>query len=294
MDAYRKQRSDEIAMLTRRSNQLVDTVKTQRNELNRLRNDQFESVQGLLTFVHNDGKVAHINLGSADALRPGVTFGVIDGDETRLQDAKVKASIQVTKILGEHLAETRVVSRPEIQYPLIRGDQVWSPFWAPGRVVRIAITNNIDIDGDLKPDTEALEGMIKAAGAEVITIDFTDGRMDGKLDSGMRFLVVGESPVLSGSSAASDERKAQELQALGLIKADAVEKGITVIPVDKLQAYLKSISDSLTTPLGSAVRSKDFPPEKKPSTKGRLPTNVADVYMKDDTGVQKTNEIARP
>jgi hypothetical protein len=47
---------------------------------------------------------------------------VIGGDETRLKDAKVKATIQVTKIQGAHLAEARVVAFPEIRNPIIPGE----------------------------------------------------------------------------------------------------------------------------------------------------------------------------
>ncbi len=295
MNVLRKQKTDEITKLSRRSDSLLGTVETQRLELNRMRNDQFESTQGHVTFVHSGGGVVTINLGSGDALRTGVTFGVIDGDETRLQDAKVKASIQVTKILAEHLAEARVVARPEVRYPIIPGDQIYSPFWAPGRTVKIAIAGDIDIDGDDRPDTEAIKGMIKAAGAVVAAVVSADGQIEGALDSSVRFLVVGETPTLNSSSLASDgEDVGQAIAKIGEIKAQAVEKGITVIPAWKLQAYLKTIGDQLTTPLGSAVRGADFPPERIPGSKRRLPTQVADIFMKQDEGMQKSNEIAKP
>lgn len=74
-----------------------------------------------------DGNVVNIDLGYAVVLRAAVTFGVIDGDETRLQDAKVKANIQVTNTLGEHRAEARVVTLPEFRYPITPGDKIYSP-----------------------------------------------------------------------------------------------------------------------------------------------------------------------
>ncbi len=294
MNILRKQKADEISKLSLRSSQLVETVDTQRLELNRLRSDQFESVQGLVTFVNQN--VITINLGSADDLRTGVTFGIIDGDETRLQDARVKASVQVTKILGEHLAEARVVLMPEIRYPIIPGDQIWSPFWAPGRQVKIAILGDIDIDGDDRPDTEALKGMITAAGATVAAVIGADGEIEGTLDSSVRFLVYGETLTIGdGSNTELDEAAAAAEAKVGRVKDQAGELGITVIPSWKLQAYLKTINDSLTTPLGSAVRGKDFPPDAiPPGTQSRLPTNLPQMYQKQLDNVQRNNTIARP
>lgn len=291
---YQAAKNQETAGLTRKSEQLRSTVETQRQELNRLRNDQFESTQGLVTYVLRDGNVVMINLGSADALRPGVTFGVIDGDETRLQDARVKASIQVTRIRGAHLAEARVVARPEVQYPIIPGDKIYSPFWAPGRTVRIAIAGDIDIDNDNRPDTEAIKGMIQAAGAEVAAVVSADGQIEGELDSSVRFLVVGETPTVGDSSASVDDRTTEAIAKIGMIKAEAVEKGITIIPAWKLQAYLRTINDSLTTPLGSAVRGEDFPPEPQVQNNSRVPSDLPELYRRQKEGVQRNNEIVRP
>jgi hypothetical protein len=229
-----------------------------------------------------------INLGSADELTPGVTFGVIDGDETRLQDAKIKATIQVTKLLGDHRAEARVVALPEIRYPIIPGDQIYSPFWSPGRRVKIALMDNIDIDDDDRPDTAEISSMIRAAGAEVAAILRTDGTQEGTFDSSVRFLVIGESEDVDNQA-----DNASEVAAIGQAKAKATENGVTIIPAWKLQAYLKTIDDSLTTPLGSAVRGRDFAPEKSLAPKS-LPNSLPKIYTEQKERVQRNNEILRP
>ncbi len=171
---FRKTASEENNKLAQKARQLQGTIETQKLQLNELRSDNFETTQGEIRYVVRGGNVTTINLGSADALRPGVTFGVIDGDETRLQDADVKATIQVTQIQGPHLAQARVVARPEVRNPIIPGDKIYSPFWAPGRVVKIALAGDIDIDGDERPDNEAIKGQIQAAGAVVVAEDLSD------------------------------------------------------------------------------------------------------------------------
>lgn len=287
---FRARARNETESLNQRNQQLASTIEMQRQQLNRLRSDRFETTQGEIRYVMPGGNVATINLGSADALRPGVTFGVVDGDATRLQDADVKATVQVTDIRGAHLAEVRVVGRPEIRNPIIPGDKIYSPFWAPGREVKIALTSNIDIDGDDRPDTQALQSMIEAAGAEVAAVVSADGSGIDQLDSSMRFLVVGETPDL-GENANGEE--AQIVRALGQAKAKAAELGVTVIPAWKLQAYLKTIDDSLTTPLGSAARGEDFPPERSGGTH-RRPSDLPELYKRQSEGMQRNNEILQP
>lgn len=292
---FRKKASDETNKLASKARTLQGTIDTQKLELNKLRNDRFETTQGEIRFVVRGGNVVTINLGSGDALRPGVTFGVIDADETRLEDAKVKASIQVTQIQGEHLAQARVILKPEISDPIIPGDKIYSPFWAPGRVVKIALAGDLDIDGDERPDNEAIKGQIRAAGAEVAAEVSSSGAVTGELDASIRFLVIDEDPELGdGSDLDEDEANAQAIAVIGGVKAKATELGLTIIPVWKLQAYLKTIDDSLTTPLGSAVRAEDFPPERIPGSRSSLPTTISELYQKQTEGLQRGRGIVSP
>ncbi len=290
-DKFRRTARDESNKLTLKTRQMQGTIDTQKLQLNELRADKFETTQGDVRYVVAGGNIVTINLGSADALRPGVTFGVIDGDETRLQDAKVKATIQVTQVQGPHLAQARVVARPEIRNPIIPGDKIFSPFWAPGREVKIALAGDIDIDGDKRPDNEAIKGQIRAAGAVVAAEISSSGAISGALDPSIRFLVVGEDPEIAGDQA-DMERNAQVVATMGNVKARAAELGLTIIPVWKLQAYLKTINDSLTTPLGSAARGEDFPPETgiRPFA---LPNDKTGFYN-EEPGIQKDNRVLSP
>ena len=291
---FRSKAANEAKRLTQDKTQLLGTIDTQKKKLNTLLNDQFETTQGLIRFVQAGGKVVLINLGSADALRAGVTFGVIDGEETRLQDAKVKASIQVIKVNGQHLATARVVALPEIENPIIPGDKVYSPFWAPGRRVKIALAGDIDIDGDGRPDNSAIKGQIKAAGAEVVAEISASGAQTGKLDATVRFLVIGESPEVSSTGSAEEaERQVEELRQRGEMQQRANQYGITIIPAWKLESYLKTIDDTLTTPLGSATSGKDFEPDSM-INRERLSDDVSQLYKIQDENFQRGNTVVSP
>jgi hypothetical protein len=296
--SFRKLASDEKRDMVRKSELLQGTIDTQKLQLNQLYSDNFETTQGEIRYVFRHGNVVTINLGSADELHPGVTFGVIDGDETRLQDAKVKATIQVTQIDGPHLAQARVIARPEVRNPIIEGDFVYSPFWAPGRKVKIALAGDIDLDGDKRPDNDAIKSMIKAAGAEVAAEVAGSGVQTGTLDASIRFLVVGEDPEIKDDEDITQvERDARSIQAIGDIKQKATELGLTIIPAWKLQNYLKTINDTVTTPLGSAARGEDFPPVPAPRASSRRPIDMPELYMRQTEGLQqgdKKSDILPP
>ena len=294
LDSIRTRASVEKKKAAQKSSQLLSTIDTQKKQLSTLRNDQFETTQGLVRFVVSGGKIVMLNLGAADALRPGVTFGIIDGDETRLQDAEVKASIQIIKIDGPHLATARVVALPRIHNPIIPGDKVYSPFWAPGRRVKIALAGEIDIDGDNRPDNDAIKGQIRAAGAEVVAEVSMTGEITGKLDPTVRFLVIGDSGELTDTKNEDESAKETEMvMAMADFRAKANQYGITIIPAWKLQSYLKTINDTLTQPLGSAVRGSDFEPDSQIDQR-RLPTDIADMYKRQKDNFQRGNKVLPP
>jgi hypothetical protein len=285
--ATRKAAAEEKAKLDTQVTQLRSLVENQRQELNRLRSDRFENVQGEISYVVPPGRLVHINLGSADALRVGVQFGVVDVNELNVEEAELKSQIQVTKILGEHSAQARVLGNPSYKNPLVRGDKLYSPFWAPGRKVRIALAGDIDITGDGRGNTEQLKSMIEMAGAEVAAMISSTGDMQGKLDSSVRFLVVGEQAG-SGSSPEADASRDRASAEISRIKAQATELGITTIPAWKLLEYLKGINDSITTPLGAAARGADFEPLPATGMSGRNQSTVLpEVYRNQVEGQEK-------
>ena len=65
---------------------------------------------GEITWVNQRNSTVWINLGRADSLTRQVSFSVFPPDVTSMTDkAAKKAKIEVTQILGDHLAEARVV-----------------------------------------------------------------------------------------------------------------------------------------------------------------------------------------
>lgn len=278
----------EIASLRKSEKDLLATVDLQRREINTLRNSEFEVAQGEVTYTRAGDRLVQINLGAADALRNGVNFAVFDAEKTSVTDAEPKAMIEVVAVRGDHLAEARIIGDRLSTDPIIPGDKIFSPFWSPGRKVRIALAGDIDINNNGKGDEEdirVLTGLIEQAGAEVAAVVGASGGQQRrqKLDAGIRFLVVGERPEISAQNLDPDagNRAEQKLAQIGEIIDEARQLGITIIPADKLLGFLKTLDDSITVPLGNTARSGDFQPLPSRVPR-RVEGNVSELFRRND------------
>src|SRR5690606_13836984 len=121
---------------------------------------------GMISWVNQKAQKVWINLGEADALRPQVTFMVYSGDESDALKADLKGSIEVTKILGPHMAEARITNDTPTR-PLMEGDKIYSQVWNPGRQVGFALAGILDINKDGKNDIQELKSIIQLNNGKV-------------------------------------------------------------------------------------------------------------------------------
>ena len=182
-----------------------------------------QDFQGKIVEVQN---AVYINLGRGDGLRPGVRFGVVNSDESRVADAHPKARIEVVEVIwgSEHLSRYKVLSDRD-PTTILRGDSIYSPTWQPGRKVEFALIGKMDIDGDDIDDRETIKAMIAQNGG-LVTMDLPPiGKGSGELSATTRWMVIGDDfKVL-------DEGDAFESKAKSL--------GISRIHVDKLLGWLR-------------------------------------------------------
>ena len=75
--------------------------------------------------------IVWINVGRADGLQPLMTFSVYPDDISDLSKGAVKGSVEVTKILGDHMAEARITD-DTITDPFMPGDKIDTSLWSPG------------------------------------------------------------------------------------------------------------------------------------------------------------------
>ncbi len=201
---------------------LIDGLEV-RIQDNRQKTFEQKQAQGKVTFVTREA--VYINLGSADGLQRQTTFSIFDEDITGVSLDKSKASIEITKIMGAHNAEARVVHIDPSQ-TVLPGDQVFSSIWRPGRTLHFALAGFMDVDNDRRSDRKMISNLIlRNKGAIDAQVD-DKGVRTGTLNVNTRYLVLGNRPT---------ENATQEyLDAYSQIQKDAKKNGVEILSVDRL------------------------------------------------------------
>ncbi len=218
--------------------------------------ESFEVPDGRVSWVNQDGTV-WINLGAADALRRQITFSVFDADALDPAKTAEKGSIEVTRILGDHMAEARITN-DDPRNPILTGDQIYSQVWHRGKTLRFALTGIIDLDGDGRSDMKLARDLVELNGGTVDAYLGDDGKPVGEITVNTRYLVLGEHP--EGGNQA-------ELQVgWTTMSTDAQTNGVERITLDKFLNQIGYAPDDRVVKLGSGARASDFPPQPVPGS----------------------------
>ena len=176
-----------------------------------------QDFQGKIVEVQN---AVYINLGRGDGLRPGVRFGVVNSDESRVADAHPKARIEGVELIwgSEHLSRYKVLSDRD-PTTILRGDSIYSPTWQPGRKVEFALIGKMDIDGDDIDDRETIKAMIAQNGG-LVTMDLPPiGKGSGELSATTRWMVLGDDfNVLDEGGALESKAKSLGISRIHVVK----------------------------------------------------------------------------
>lgn len=258
----------EIDKLTKKRDDLARQNELLGKQLEEIKGEDFQYVQGKVTEVVDGGETVYLNLGRADGLRAGVRFSVLDDDTSKVADVEPKARIEVVEVnqQTDHLSRARVLPDRNPR-TILRGDRIYSPAWQPGRKVSFGLVGKLDIDGDGKDDRETVKALIAQNGGEVSVDLRPDGRMEGNLNVNTRWLVIGdEFKILGGTLDAATEVMGKRRVEL---EQQAKSMGVSRINLDKLMGYLRGSNVEDVVPLGNATRASDFKRREAPPAPSR-------------------------
>jgi hypothetical protein len=201
----------------------------------------FEVPSGKVEWVDLDTRRVWINRGLRDNLRKGTTFSVYkqvnEGVARGLRD--IKGAIEVTAVMPD-MAEARI-TRDRISDPIVKGDEIYTPLWAPGRKEKFAFVGLIDLDNDGINDRDVLHDLVAASGGEII--DEVDDKgvrhpTAGNINVGTKFLVVGKIP--DAYEAKPEEKEAYRLigEAHKNMVKEAQEHGVRVVTIEDFLNYI--------------------------------------------------------
>jgi hypothetical protein len=213
--------------------------------------DSFEVPDGRIAWVNQNG-TAWINLGSADSLRRQITFSVFDADNQDPAKSSNKGSIEVTKILGDHMAEAHI-TMDDPRDPILAGDQIYSQVWHRGKQLHFALSGIIDMDGDGHNDMKMARDLVELNGGVVDAYLEEDGTVNGEITVNTRYLVLGSFP--------QEARQVAMQAGWERMSTDAKTNGVEVIALDKFLNQIGYAADDRMVRLGAGARGIDFPPQ---------------------------------
>jgi hypothetical protein len=208
-----------------RNQELEDLLKVRNEKIIEILEPTFEMADGKIRWVNQRNQTVWINLGQADALQRLTSFSVYPADTNDVTKVGKKASIEVTQILGAHLAEARIVE-DEPGNPIMPGDVIHTPVWAPGEREHFVLTDGMDLDDDGKSDLKTVLQIITMNGGVVDCYITDEGERHGQFTSQSRYLVMGDDP--------DDTASAARLQARRDLLTDAEQRGLMTITLKGL------------------------------------------------------------
>jgi len=174
----------------------------------------FDTPKGVVE--NRRGQVVEINLGSADNVKPGLTFNIMPlevkerGLQSRTKNidgvSKIvpKGTVEVVEVLGPNLSTARVTSEIEpVREPIMKTDLLYNAAWRKGQADHVVFVGVFDVDGDGTDDTRQIVREVARMGIIV------DGYYDlverkwigGAPTNKTNYVIEGEYPKIVGSDA---------------------------------------------------------------------------------------------
>jgi hypothetical protein len=216
---------------------------------NESKTQTFEVPDGKIVDISPREQLVWINLGHADNIRRQVKFSVHEHGTSNVMTSHHKGSIEVIKVVGEHMSEARIVEEDTTD-PILRGDVIYSPTWTPGRQLRFALAGFMDIDGDGKSDRKEVRNLILSHNG-LIDADVDElGNRHGQLSIDTKYLVLGDRP--------TEKTATEALAQYSAIQDQAHQLGVEKIPLAKLLDMMGYSGSVKAVSLGRHARSEDF------------------------------------
>jgi hypothetical protein len=218
-----------------------------------------------IRWVNQRSGLVWINVGRGDGLQPLMTFSIYPADISDLSKGARKGTIEVTQLLGDHMAEARITD-DTITDPIMPGDKVDTALWNPGEQLHFALAGLMDVNGDGRNDLELVKNLITMNNGVVDCYEDEKGRVHGlsEMSINTRYLV-------KGSVQRKDDAKMAALAEGQTTMLDkSKELGVQTISLQELlqrMGYKSPVSTKATGSDNDANRYRAKPKTTEPRTK---------------------------
>ena len=226
-----------------------------RKKARELEDQSFEREDGRLVFVDQSSLTGSIDLGSRDELRVGTTFSVYKKNNSgvgRRSNEDIKGKIEVIQITGDHNAVVRIVDQLPGD-PLAKEDPIYSPIFASGQKLEIAVAGLVDSDGSPLADRDEFIRLVNGANAKIVIQISDDAKLVDQdlnelteadpiatlITEKTRFLIIGDLGTSNQTQDSVKQALYQKMQ-LNASKMDnaALNHGVYVISLSNFLEWI--------------------------------------------------------
>ncbi|MEA1950166.1 MAG: hypothetical protein U9N87_02190 [Planctomycetota bacterium] len=243
VDTLAKDNKDLIVKLTKATGIIAEVTRKDPKEFD-----------GEIRWVNQASKTVWVNLGRADSLKSQTSFSVYPNNAGEVTQNAVKADIEITQVLSNHLAEGRIVSDSPTD-PIMPGDKINSPVWSPGEKLHFSITGIIELDNDGRDDTQRLHTLIEMNGGAIDAKMDAKGKRQGEIGLKTRYLVLGSEPEGKTANMLDDWNKMQ---------GRATELGVEKIELQKLLDLMGWKREADVLQYGRGAKGFEVQSQRKP------------------------------
>lgn len=201
--------------------------------------------------VRRRNNVVQIDLGSADNVRPGLTFSVQPSDtperglQSRMKSVRgengivenqvvPKAFVEVTEVLGPNASIARITSEANsIREGVLAGDALYNSAWRKGGADHVALFGIFDTDGDGTDDIKQVARDLSKMGVIVDAYyDLEQKKWVGQITERTIFAIEGFIPfkvIQAGESPGIIAAKGGVREGLEKARKEAKERGSKVV-----------------------------------------------------------------
>jgi hypothetical protein len=256
----------EIEAELKKTRQIAQKLRKENTEIT---NQTLDVPDGEIRWVNQRNGTVWIDVGKADNLNMLTSFAVFPADISNLGKGAKKAGIEVTQILGDHLAEARIID-DSASDPIMPGDKIYTPIWSPGDKRHFALAGFMDLNDDGTNNLALLRNLININGG-VVDCEVDDkGKRTGNVTIQTRYLVLGEDP-----SEKSDPNAIAEYTKL---REESQKLGVQTISLKELLDRMGYKPQSHVVNFGTGANPKDFKPKPEGGVNRVSSGNVSEIF----------------
>jgi hypothetical protein len=225
------------------------------------------------------GTNPYINLGSADRVKPQLTFSIhglgLDGKPR----PESKGTLEVVSVLGDHLSQTRITSvKDPNRDPITKGDVLYNGLWNPFLKRHVAVAGLVDLNTGQRDPEAGMASFLRGLERESVVVDAwldpRDWSIKGSgINSQTDYLILGEGmEFFSDGRERSTEISKKLDKAVKELQDQAAKNGVPVIGLRKyLEMIGYRIPPHLEEPTGVSPIFKPRPDQLPPLSPVRPP-----------------------